>query len=484
MPTITCPTAKLDGKSSPSNACNCGTEALVPITTSEFCTVGTGNTGTKAAKIVCTPSTAGGAGVVSPNGGCLCGSDNVDTAAGSYCGLKADGTGLVMPTITCPTAKLDGKSSPSNACNCGTEALVPITTSEFCYAINGNTGTKTAKQCDGYSGGAGQADGTTKAAQACACGTASATTCDFCFKTASAVSSAAWETCSPADGTGKFKKKPNKCKCGTGSATFDEYCLNTHNGPIAACSNNDGTVLNGAAPCACVNSATGVAQVTQANIGLCNAGVQSTISNCAANSAVNTAAFCVCGTSTCTSGQTCTGNTCATPATTPAPTPAPTFAETTITQTLTVGGTDAATVWANNLKTCGELAYAEELGWTTGFGSSKAIATGYTVTSTAARRGYTITFTAKGRISATAVTAATTAANAITGTSLNAKMAQIKTDFSYSSITVPTAANLTPGTATAVTATPAAATVSGASTVTTSIMAMAVAVLAAFQARQ
>merc|ERR1711871_1450188 len=145
MPTITCPTAKLDGKSSPSAACNCGTEALVAISTSEFCSVGTGNTGTKTGLPLCTASTAGGAGAVSPTGGCLCGSNGVVVAAGSYCGLKADGTGLVMPTITCPTAKLDGKSSPSAACNCGTEALVPITTSEFCTVGTGNTGTKVAK---------------------------------------------------------------------------------------------------------------------------------------------------------------------------------------------------------------------------------------------------------------------------------------------------------------------------------------------------
>merc|ERR1719506_2926609 len=127
MPTITCPTAKVDGKSSPAAACNCGTETLVPITTSEFCEVKTASTGTKLTKIKCTPSTAAGAGAVSPTGGCLCGSGDTDTAAASYCGLKAAGTGLVMPTITCPTAKVDGKSSPAAACNCGTETLVPIT---------------------------------------------------------------------------------------------------------------------------------------------------------------------------------------------------------------------------------------------------------------------------------------------------------------------------------------------------------------------
>merc|ERR1719506_2402122 len=140
-------------------------------------------------KIKCTPSTAGGAGVVSPTGGCLCGSDKVDTAAGSYCGLKAAGTGLVMPTITCPTAKVAGTSSPAAACNCGTEALVPVTTSEFCYISTGNTGVKqTVKQCAGFN--ANQADGSTIAAQACSCGTSSATTCDFCLETASATSTA------------------------------------------------------------------------------------------------------------------------------------------------------------------------------------------------------------------------------------------------------------------------------------------------------
>merc|ERR1711871_1329447 len=145
MPTATCPTAKTDGKSSPAAACNCGTNALVPVTTAQFCVVATGVVGAKKDKPVCTPSKADGTGAVAPTGGCLCGSDYASVAATKYCGLKTDGTGLEMPTITCPAAKTNGLSSPAAACNCGTNALVPVTTAQFCVITTGVVGAKKDK---------------------------------------------------------------------------------------------------------------------------------------------------------------------------------------------------------------------------------------------------------------------------------------------------------------------------------------------------
>merc|ERR1712151_809086 len=109
--------SKSNGQSSPDAACNCGTNARVPISTNEFCEVKYGVTGTKLAKIKCTPSTAGNPGSPSPTGGCLCGSDDVAVAGYKYCGVKADGTGLEMPVVTCPAAKTNGQSSPTAACN-------------------------------------------------------------------------------------------------------------------------------------------------------------------------------------------------------------------------------------------------------------------------------------------------------------------------------------------------------------------------------
>merc|ERR1711959_410106 len=145
MATATCPTAKTNGLSTPTAACNCGTQAAVPITNAEYCEVKTAVTGGKIAKVKCTPSTAAGAGYVAPTGGCLCGSDDVAVAAGAWCGLKADGTGLSMATATCPTAKTNGLSSPTAACNCGTQAATPVTPAEFCEVKTGVTGTKLDK---------------------------------------------------------------------------------------------------------------------------------------------------------------------------------------------------------------------------------------------------------------------------------------------------------------------------------------------------
>merc|ERR1712100_787961 len=207
MGTATCPTAKITGLSTPAAACNCGTEALVPVTTADWCTVGAGDTGTKRAKVKCTPSTAAGAGYAAPTGGCLCGSDNVAVAAGKFCGIKAAGTGLEMPTITCPTAKTDGLSSPAAACNCGTEALVPVTTSEWCTVggwLTTDTGTKRAKvKCTpSTAAGAGAAAPT----GGCLCGSDNVAVAagKFCgIKAAGTGLEMPTITCAAADTTGK-----------------------------------------------------------------------------------------------------------------------------------------------------------------------------------------------------------------------------------------------------------------------------------------
>merc|ERR1712100_543294 len=304
--------------------------------------MGTGVVGEKLAKIKCTQSTAASPDHAAVTGGCLCGSNDVDVAQTKFCGHKTDGTGLQMDKLACTTANGNGKDAVGTACNCGTNALVPVAATEFCYITSGVVGVKlTVKQCS--KNNANEADGTTAATTDCACGsTASALKgCGFCLETAAgkagAIASEAWAACSPDNGTGKFKKKPNKCKCGNGAASYDEYCLASHNGPIAVCSNNDGTVVNGAAPCACVNSATGVSQVTAAG-GLCNAGTASTVQACTNDGSTSAklganAAPCTCGGSTCTAGQICraTATTkCAAFSPTPAPTAAPTYGAVTI----------------------------------------------------------------------------------------------------------------------------------------------------------
>merc|ERR1712196_2177 len=161
-----------------------------------------------------------------------------------------------------------------------------------------------------------------------------------------------------------------------------------------------------------------------------------------------------------------TSNTCA-PAVVPA---ADTnYGVSTITQAVTFSGL-TATQWTGGLKTAGEIGYAKAQGWTTGIGAAIAIATGFTVTSTAARRAATVTFTSTLRASPTAVTAAK---SSVTAANLNSNMASVNTAKSLGA-TIPDASTISVAAATSTTA---SATVSGASTVTTSIMAMAVAVL-------
>merc|ERR1719274_435192 len=269
-------------------------------------------------------------------------------------------------------------------------------TDTFCFETSTENGyNQASKQCSTYASGA-QADGSTAAAQACMCGTASVTphTCSFCYDKANYVGvNGAVIACDTTDGTAAFAKSPNKCKCGNGVAGFGEYCLASNHGPIAACSNNDGTVVNGATPCACITTATGVATVTQATSGLCTAGTASTVQACAITdgSAANTPP-CTCGSATCTTGQKCTSATSTCVAA--APTAAPTYGAVTIVQKLTMSGTQSD--YAGNVKSLAEEAYGKALGIFDTAASPPAYKTGCSVTSvaSASRRAYAVTFTA------------------------------------------------------------------------------------------
>merc|ERR1719502_1717033 len=335
-----CATAKADGGddlSGASDICNCGTGAVKLTTaTDKYCLIATGGfTGTLLTAPVCTTTSAGTPG--SANGAaCKCGSDFVDVPANGFCGLKSDGKGVALTKAACATAKADGiddNSGASDICNCGTDAVKLTTaTDKYCLLSTGGfTGTLYSTiQCAGTA--ANQGAGTHRVTANCMCGstaiTDAATTCKYCLASANYVAVGdAIAACSNDVGTAAYNKGPNKCKCGTGVVGYGEYCGSgltpAINGPVAACSNNDGTVLNGATACACINSGTGVATVTAATTGLCNAGVSSTKAACTSTdgSAANTAP-CTCGTATCTTGQKCTAstNTCATP---PAPAPSP-----------------------------------------------------------------------------------------------------------------------------------------------------------------
>merc|ERR1712057_151870 len=227
-----------------------------------------------------------------------------------------------------------------------------------------------------------------------------------------------------------------------------------------------GTVVN-RAKCACIKAATSttlaVATVQSAG-GLCTAGTASSVTTCGVvdGSAANTPP-CTCGTATCTTGQKCTAasNLCA-DASSPSPSP-PAPSPPTITQKIPFSGSQAS--YTGALKTFSEEAYGKAIGifdTTTGTGAYLTGCSVASVASASRRTSYAVTFTAT---VASAQSSAATAAAAVK-TANNA---------AYGSITAPTATAI---------ATASSTSVSGASTVTTSIMAMAVAVLAAFQARQ
>merc|ERR1719337_428829 len=94
-----------------------------------------------------------------------------------------------------------------------------------------------------------------------------------------------------------------------------------------------------------------------------------------------------------------------------------------MTQAVTFSGLFAAQ-WTGALQTAGNIGYAKAQGWTTGTGAAIAIATGFTVTSTAARRSTTVTFTSTFRASPAAVTAAK---SAVTAASLHTNMNAVNT---------------------------------------------------------
>merc|ERR1711959_381583 len=154
----------------------------------------------------------------------------------------------------------------------------------------------------------------------------------------------------------------------------------------------------------------------------------------------------------------------------PAPSP------TTITQKITFSGSQAS--YTGALKTFSEEAYGKAIGIFDTTSGTGAWVTGCSVASVASasrRTSYAVTSTAT--VAPAQSSAATTASGSLTTAQFATAAAAVKTanNAAYGSLTAPTA--------TAV-ATATTSTVSGASTVTTSIMAMAVAVLAAFQARQ
>merc|ERR1711881_386531 len=146
----------------------------------------------------------------------------------------------------------------------------------------------------------------------------------------------------------------------------------------------------------------------------------------------------------------------------PAPSP------TTITQKITLSGTQAS--YTGAVKTLSEEAYGKALGIFDTTSGTGAWVTGCSVTSVASasrRTSYAVTFTAT--VAPAQSSAATTASGSLTTAQFATAATAVKTanNAAYGSITAPTATAI---------ATASTSSVSGASTVTTSIMAMAVAV--------
>merc|ERR1712159_403291 len=255
--------------------------------------------------------------------------------------------------------------------------------------------------------------------------------------------------CSNTDGTVAVD---DDCLCGTAKANKNQFCIKDSNAVNTA-------VL---ANCASVGGHTAVAA---------NAACK-----CGPTTGARSNDICVTG-QFCDGGQAGTGNSgangkCLTTAA------APTFGAATIVQKLSMSGTQ--TDYTGNVMSLAEEAYGKVLGIFDTTATPQAYATGCSVTSEAsARRAYTVTFTAT--TSASTGNAATTAATALTSNiaAFTSAAAAVKAaNNAYNTVTAPTATSAATATTTAV------PTVSGAFTVTTSIMAMAVAVLAAFQARQ
>merc|ERR1719502_938958 len=345
-----CAGNKADGTAAAGTACSCGTSGtgttLVATSATQFCRVET-NRGYVSAAAKCSNLV----GATAVTAACTCGfSTQAAAAVGKFC-REESGVGYVSDTAKCSNTA--GATAVTGACTCGTATPAAAAAGKFCYEDAAAKGwVSDLKQCHAFN--ANQADGSTINAQACSCGTLAATTCDFCWRStatgAGELGKAAFADCANTAGTAPHLLGPQKCKCGTGAVATGEYCSQADNGALAACTNNDGTVIN-TAKCACIKAATSttlaVAQVQTAG-GLCNAGVASAVGACAndgsttAKQAIN-AAPCTCGGSTCTAGQTCTltaTTKCATPAPPSPATPAP--PPTTITQKITFSGTQAS----------------------------------------------------------------------------------------------------------------------------------------------
>merc|ERR1711959_864228 len=457
-----CAGNKADGTNAAGTACSCGTTGtgttLVATGAAQFCRVES-NRGYVSATVKCSNLV----GATAVTAACTCGfSTQAAAASGKFCN-EVSGAGFVSDTKKCSNTV--GATAVDAACTCGTTTPAAAASGKFCYVDAAAKGWVSAlKQCSAFN--SNQGDGTTINAQACSCGTLAATTCNFCWRSTAtgegALGTAAWAACATTDGTAPHLKGPQKCKCGTGAVATGGYCLASDNGALAACTNNDGTVVN-SAKCACIKAATSttlaVATVQSAG-GLCTAGTASSVTTCGVvdGSAANTPP-CTCGTATCTTGQKCAD------ASSPSPSP-PAPSPTTITQKITFSGSQAS--YTGALKTFSEEAYGKAIGIFDTTSGTGAWVTGCSVASVASasrRTSYAVTFTAT--VAGAQSSAATTASGSLK-TANNA---------AYGAITAPTATAV----ATASSTTPS---VSGASTVTTSIMAMAVAVLAAFQARQ
>merc|ERR1719502_50423 len=259
-------------------ACTCGTTTAVQVANGKVCkeTSGVGvqheplcagnkADGTNAAGTACSCGTTG------------TGTTLVATGAAQFCRVESN-RGYVSATAKC--SNLVGATAVDAACTCGTTTPAAAASGKFCYVDAAAKGWVSAlKQCSAFN--SNQGDGTTINAQACSCGTLAATTCNFCWRStatgAGELGTAAWAACATTDGTAPHLKGPQKCKCGTGAVATGGYCLASDNGALAACTNNDGTVVNGA-KCACIKAATSttlaVATVQSAG-GLCTAGTAS-----------------------------------------------------------------------------------------------------------------------------------------------------------------------------------------------------------------
>jgi len=493
--------------------CACGTAEVVKVAQNKVCTVSATGVGSEIGKR-CAAQDGSAASTLGADCSCgVSGANVIQVATTKVCRVVAN-KGYQTDYPVC--SNLVGATAIGATCSCGYKTpIVKITKDsggQYCLETAAGTGHQLVNaQCP-----TNEADGATAASATCACGTtdnARAGYCAYCWAAGNYFSTgAAPLACATTDGSQKHKAKPNACKCGTADAcAFDKVCYTDASAAsgtgkcrstvLTTCSNEVGASAV-TDDCLC---GTAKADKDQFCIASINAANTAQLANCAdafGRVAVAAGVACKCGpvgaTGTarsddiCAAGQFCdgsqagTGNTgangkCLTTAAA-APAADTTAGTTTMTQAVTFSGLFAAQ-WTGGLKTAGEIGYAKAQGWTTGAGAAIAIATGFTVTSDAARRAATVTFTSTFRASPAAVTAAK---SAVTAASLNANMASVNSAKSLGA-TIPAAGTITVATAASTTATapaPAPATVSGASTVTTSIMAMAVAVLAAFQARQ